>query len=127
MDIDNFTTGQIKDDSKFLNPEIKSQKGLNFFIDKKVIVRTYSAGVFFGTVDQKDGDEVILRNARRLRTFKCLNGSIATDGLAVFGLDKSKSQVGETIEYQWIKAIEIKSMTNQAIKTIEDAESVQAS
>lgn len=30
------------------------------------IVRTYSAGVFFGIIESKDGKEVILRNARRI-------------------------------------------------------------
>lgn len=38
-------------------------------IDRKgtyVIVRTYSAGVFAGELESKEGKEVVLRNARRI-------------------------------------------------------------
>ena len=35
-------------------------------IGKTCIVRTYSAGVFLGTVKARDGKEVTLTNARRL-------------------------------------------------------------
>lgn len=33
---------------------------------KKVIVRTYSAGVHFGTLEERSGKEVRLSNARRI-------------------------------------------------------------
>lgn len=33
---------------------------------KKVIVRTYSAGVFYGEIESRNGQEVVMRNARRL-------------------------------------------------------------
>mgnify|MGYP006355232579 FL=1 len=35
-------------------------------MDKRKIVRTYSAGVFFGEVVKRTGKEVVMRNARRL-------------------------------------------------------------
>ena len=42
-------------------------KGIKMdLIGKYVIVRTYSAGVFAGTLESKDGKEVVLKNARRL-------------------------------------------------------------
>ena len=34
--------------------------------DNRQIVRTYSAGVFFGEVVSRTGQEVVIRNARRL-------------------------------------------------------------
>ena len=34
--------------------------------DNRKIVRTYSAGVFFGTVVSRNGKEVVMTNARRL-------------------------------------------------------------
>ena len=34
--------------------------------DNRKIVRTYSAGVFFGTVEKRNGQEVTMTNARRL-------------------------------------------------------------
>ena len=33
---------------------------------KRVIVRTYSAGVFFGEIVSRKGQEVVMKNARRL-------------------------------------------------------------
>ena len=33
---------------------------------KYVIVRTYSAGVFAGELESRNGQEVVLRNARRI-------------------------------------------------------------
>lgn len=36
------------------------------FLNKKVIVRSYGAGVFFGTLAEKDGTEVKLTDCRRL-------------------------------------------------------------
>lgn len=39
---------------------------LDFAIGKPVIVRTYSAGVHFGTLASRDEKEVILKDARRI-------------------------------------------------------------
>lgn len=36
------------------------------FIGKYVIVRTYSAGVFYGKLEKMDGQEAVLSNARRI-------------------------------------------------------------
>ena len=36
------------------------------FIGKDVIVRTYSAGVFYGKLEQMDGQEAVVTNARRV-------------------------------------------------------------
>jgi hypothetical protein len=35
-------------------------------IGKKVLVRTYSAGVHYGTLSERDGKEVVLTNSRRI-------------------------------------------------------------
>ena len=34
--------------------------------EKRVIVRTYSAGAFFGEVVSREGKEVVMKNARRI-------------------------------------------------------------
>lgn len=39
---------------------------LSPFIGKDVIVRTYSAGVFYGKLEQMDGQEAVVTNARRV-------------------------------------------------------------
>lgn len=36
------------------------------FVGRPVLVRTYSAGVHFGTLASRDGREVVLRDARRI-------------------------------------------------------------
>jgi hypothetical protein len=38
----------------------------NTMLNKHVIVRADKAGVFFGTLTNKEGDEVILKDARKL-------------------------------------------------------------
>ncbi len=54
-------------------------------IGKKCIVRTYSAGVFFGTVVERDGKEATLTNARRLWYWE---GAASLSQLAVSGTSK---------------------------------------
>lgn len=51
-------------------------------IGKKVIVRSAEAGVFFGTLIKKDGNEVELANCRRLWRWQgaCSISQLATDG-----------------------------------------------
>jgi hypothetical protein len=52
--------------------------------DKKyVIVRTYSAGVFAGTLESRNGREVVLSDARRLWYWK---GAASLSQLAVDGV-----------------------------------------
>jgi len=50
---------------------------------KYVIVRTYSAGVFAGTLESRKGQEVVLSNARRLWYWK---GAASLSQLAVDGV-----------------------------------------
>ena len=52
---------------------------------KYVIVRTYSAGVFAGTLESRKGKEVVLSNARRLWYWA---GAASLSQLAVSGTSK---------------------------------------
>lgn len=55
-------------------------------MDKKyVIVRTYSAGVFAGELESKNGKEVVLTNARRLWYW---SGAASLSELAVRGVSR---------------------------------------
>ena len=57
-------------------------------MDKKyVIVRTYAAGVFAGTLEAREGRNVVLSNARRLWNW---NGAASLSQLAVDGTSKPK-------------------------------------
>ena len=57
-------------------------------IGKTCIVRTYSAGVFLGTVEAKDGKEVKLTNARRIWYW---DGAATLSQLATEGTSKPKN------------------------------------
>ena len=54
---------------------------------KYVIVRTYSAGVFAGNLQSRDGKEVVLTEARRLWFW---SGAASLSQLAVSGTSKPK-------------------------------------
>ena len=52
---------------------------------KKFMVRTYSAGVFMGEIVSKDGQTVVMRNARRIWYW---DGAASLSQLAVDGTSK---------------------------------------
>lgn len=58
------------------------------FIGKKVIVRGDRSGVFFGTLADKDGKEVVLTNCRRLWYW---SGAASISQLAAEGVTKPES------------------------------------
>ena len=57
-------------------------------IGKTCIVRTYSAGVFLGTVKERNGKEVTLTNARRIWYW---DGAATLSQLAKEGTSKPKN------------------------------------
>lgn len=58
---------------------------MNNMIGKKVIVRADKAGVFFGTLKEKEGQEVTLTNCRRIWYW---DGAASITQLAVDGTTK---------------------------------------
>ena len=73
---------------------------------KYVIVRTYSAGVFAGNLVSRKGQEVVLKNARRLWYW---SGAASLSQLAVEGV-KDPSQCKFPVEIpivELLQAIEI--------------------
>ena len=57
-------------------------------IGKRVIVRTYSAGVHFGELVSRDGKECVLKNARRIWYW---DGAASLSQLAVDGTRKPEN------------------------------------
>ena len=55
--------------------------------EKYVIVRTYSAGVFAGTLESRNGREVVLTNARRIWYWR---GAASLSELAVRGTSRPR-------------------------------------
>jgi hypothetical protein len=87
-------------------------------IGRYVIVRTYSAGVFAGTLDKRKGQEVTLKNARRLWYWKgaASLSQLANDGVKYPNECKFPAPV-KTVEL--LQAIEILDVTPTARKIIE--------
>ena len=82
-----------------------------------VIVRSQSAGVFAGTLENKQGKEVTLTGARRLWYWK---GSASLSELAMHGVScplecKFPCEVNEVL---LTESVEILSVTEQARKSI---------
>lgn len=59
------------------------------------LIRTYSAGVHFGTLLHKDGKEVTLGNARRLWSW---TGALSLSEIASKGIDIKNSKVSVAVE-----------------------------
>jgi hypothetical protein len=125
MNINELTIGEAKELANLFNNKASSNDGLNSLIGEKVIIRTYSAGVHFGTLIEKSGTEVILKDSRRLWYWKAIK-SISLSAVAKYGLS-DKSKVAPEVEKQWLDAIEIIPCTKEAIKSIEGQKDVEAS
>ena len=82
------------------------------------IVRTYSAGVFAGFVESRNGREVVMRNARRIWYW---DGAASLSQLAMQGTSKPKSckfpVAVDRIEV--LEVIEILDVTEAAKASIE--------
>lgn len=102
-----------------------SREGLNRMIGEKVIIRTYSAGVWFGVLSEKAGNEVILSNARRMWQWKAKE-SISLSAVSIYGIDDDKSKIVAPVDSVWLEAIEIIPCTINSINSIEGAENVKA-
>ena len=96
-------------------PKGNETKELN--TDNYVIVRTYSAGVFAGYLAKKDGQEVVLNNARRIWYW---DGAASLSQLAMEGTSKPENCKFpcEVAEITLMQVIEIIPCTNKAIKSI---------
>ena len=84
---------------------------------KYVIVRTYSAGVFAGTLKSRDGKEVVLNDARRIWYWA---GAASLSQLAQSGTTKpSECKFPEEVdEVLLTEAIEILNVTPEARASI---------
>jgi hypothetical protein len=130
-EINNLTIKEAKEKLKqyeelkaIFNIEIKETEGINNidkqYIGQKALIRTYAAGVWFGTITQKSGNEIILYNARRLWYWKAKQ-SISLSAVAKYGIDAS-SRIAPIVDNVWLQPIEIIDCTLKSIKSIEESE-----
>ena len=95
-----------------------AKSGLNgFAIGQEVIIRTYSAGVWFGRLKEKAGNEVILTEARRMWRWWAKE-SISLSGVALYGIKQEKSRIAGAIDFVWLQAIEIIPISGEAAESI---------
>lgn len=85
---------------------------------KYMIVRTYSAGVFAGEVESRNGQEVVMLNARRLWYW---SGAASLSQLAMEGTkDPKNCKFPCAVDrVELLQAIELLDVTEQARKSIE--------
>ena len=88
-------------------------------IGKVCMVRTYSAGVFMGKLEERNSQEVRLTNARRMYYW---DGAASLSQLATMGTSKPKTCKfpAPVTEVLLTEAIEIIPVTEVAIASIAD-------
>ena len=99
------------DDVKYVRAGSIQAQDLNGM--KYVIARTYSAGVFAGYLESRTGQEVVMRNARRLWYWE---GAASLSQMAEEGTSKPGSCKfpQEVSRVELLQVIEILDVTQQA-------------
>lgn len=94
---------------------------MNKYIDKKVIIRADRAGVFFGTLKEKEGTEVELADCRRIWYW---DGAASISELAVNGTaNPSRCKFSVVVPSMVVTGvIEVIPCTDRAIESIEAVE-----
>jgi hypothetical protein len=87
---------------------------------KYVIVRTCTAGVFAGNLHSRNGQEVVLKNARRLW---CWSGAASLSQLAQSGTTKPKDckfpeEVSSVLLLQAIEILDVSAIAEASIKSV---------
>ena len=119
----NVTLKEIAELFGMINNTAKS--GLDkFVIGQEVIIRTYSAGVWFGRLKEKEGNEVILTEARRMWRWWAKE-SISLSGVALHGIKQEKSRIAGAVDSVWLQAIEIIPISGTAAESIRTAQETE--
>ena len=91
MNIEELTLKQIREIAALVNGAVAqpvANTAPHPFIGKYVIARCYAAGVHAGTVVSVDGDTCILKDSRRLWSWKAKEG-VALSGVAQTGVQSA--------------------------------------
>ena len=106
------------DDVKYVRSDVVHNKQAEMLDGMKyVIVRTYSAGVFAGYLKSRNGQEVVLKQARRIWYWEgaASLSQLAEDGTSLPLKCKFPKEVSEV---ELLQAIEILNVTDKAKKSI---------
>jgi hypothetical protein len=91
MNLNDLTIGQARELAKLFGAT-QIAANPHPFIGRYVIARCYSAGVHAGEVVSVDGENVILKNSRRLWSWKAKDG-VALSGVAQTGIQEDKCKL----------------------------------
>ena len=108
------------DDVKYIRED--SIKTLDIDMSKLVLIRTYSAGVHFGTLKEHDRktNHVTLTNAKRIYQW---SGACSLSQVAIDGVDLDNSKISIAVpEITLGRAIEIIPMSEKAATQLFEAE-----
>ena len=120
INIDELTLGQLKQIAAQFGPKTAEPTKIKGDL-RPVIVRARDAGVHYGLLESYSGRTVILRESRRLWSWTAKAG-IALSGVAVHGIDASKSKIDSLVaEIAILDACEIIDCSTIAAKTIMEA------
>ena len=105
------------DDTLYVRQDLASEAAPTLDGMKYCIVRTSSAGVFAGYVESRNGQEVVIRNARRLWYW---SGAASLSQLAIDGTQKPNDCKfpEEVSKIEVLQAIEILDVTKKAQESI---------
>ncbi len=93
MELDQLTIGEAKQIALMFQRQYSGlMPAAHPMIGEYVIARCYAAGVHAGEVVNVDGENVILKDSRRLWSWKAKDG-IALSGVAQHGIDKASCKV----------------------------------
>lgn len=91
VSIDNLTFGEIKQIVSAFGSAV-TVKSAHPMIGEYVIARCYAAGVHAGEVVSVDGENVILKDSRRMWSWKAQDG-IALSGVAQHGIQNQSCKI----------------------------------
>lgn len=91
MNIDSLTYGELKQIAAMFQAAQQPQT-THPFVGRYVICRCYAAGVHAGELVSQSGDQVVLRNSRRLWSWTAKEG-VALSGVAQHGIKAGKIDV----------------------------------
>src|SRR3990167_3556219 len=107
----------VVDGSVYVSKSTQKEKAETFNKMRYVVVRTYSAGVFAGYLEKRNGKEVVMRKVRKLWYW---DGAATLAELSVEGVSKPATCKFpcEVDRIELLEAIEILDCTKQAQESI---------
>lgn len=92
MNIDNLTFGELKQIAAMFQGAAPQAAAPHPMVGEYVIARCYAAGVHAGELVSVDGENVILKDSRRLWSWKAQDG-LALSGVAQHGIQKKLCKI----------------------------------